>query len=92
VRNVETAYKTIQALKIARQLSERQLEAVTEKLKVGLSTNFEVLQYQRDLSSSRASELNAVIQYNMALAALERDMGVSLDRQNVTIANPTGGR
>ncbi|MGB2908035.1 MAG: TolC family protein [Candidatus Aminicenantaceae bacterium] len=92
VRNVETAYKTIQALKIARQLSERQLEAVTEKLKVGLSTNFEVLQYQRDLSSAQASELNAVIQYNMALAALERDMGVSLDRNNVTIANPTGGR
>ncbi|MFA9454009.1 MAG: TolC family protein [Candidatus Aminicenantaceae bacterium] len=92
VRNVETAYKTIQALKIARKLSERQLEAVTEKLKVGLSTNFEVLQYQRDLSSAQASELNAVIQYNMALAALERDMGVSLDRNNVTIANPAGGR
>ncbi len=92
VRNVETAYKTIQALKVARRLSERQLEAVTEKLKVGLSTNFEVLQYQRDLSSARGRELNAVIQYNMALAALERDMGVSLDRNNVTIANPTGGR
>jgi len=92
VRNVETAYKTIQALKVARRLSERQLEAVTEKLKVGLSTNFEVLQYQRDLSSARGRELNAIIQYNMALAALERDMGVSLDRNNVTIANPTGGR
>ncbi len=92
VRNVETAYKTIQALKIARRLSERQLEAVTEKLKVGLSTNFEVLQYQRDLSSAQASELNAVIQYNMALAALDRDMGISLDRNNVTIANTTGGR
>jgi len=92
VRNVETAYKTIQALKVARRLSERQLEAVTEKLKVGLSTNFEVLQYQRDLSSAQASELNAVIQYNMALAALDRDMGVSLDRNNVTIANTTGGR
>ena len=93
VRNVETAFKTIQALKIARQLSERQLEAVTEKLKVGLSTNFEVLLYQRDLSSARARELNAVIQYNMALAALERDMGITLDEQNVTIAHTnTGGR
>jgi outer membrane protein TolC len=93
VRNVETAYKTIQALKIARQLSERQLEAVTEKLKVGLSTNFEVLQYQRDLSSALARELQAVINYNLALAALERDMGISLDEQNVTIAHSnTGGR
>ena len=92
VRNVETAYKTIQALKVARRLSERQLEAVTEKLKVGLSTNFEVLQYQRDLSSAHSRELNAVIQYNMALAALDRDMGISLDRNNVTIANTTGGR
>ena len=91
VRNVETTYKQIQALRLSRELSEQQLEAVTEKLKVGLSTNFEVLQYQRDLASQRSSELQAIINYNLAVAALERDMGISLDSKNVRIAGSTGG-
>ncbi len=91
VRNVETTFKQIQALRLSRQLYEQQLEAVTEKLKVGLSTNFEVLQYQRDLATQRSSELQAIINYNLAVAALERDMGISLDSKNVRIAGSTGG-
>jgi outer membrane protein TolC len=91
VRNVETTYKQIQALRLSRELYEKQLEAVTEKLKVGLSTNFEVLQYQRDLANQRSSELQAIINYNLAVAALERDMGISLDSKNVRIAGAGGG-
>jgi len=90
VRNVETSYKQIQALKLSRELYEKQLEAVTEKLKVGLSTNFEVLQYQRDLARQRSSELQAIINYNLALARLERDMGISLDQKNIQIAQMRG--
>ena len=92
VRNVETRYKQHQALKVSRQLYEKQLEAVTEKLKVGLATNFEVLQYQRDLALQIRSELQALINYNMALAQLERDMGVSLDKKHVSIAETDGSR
>ncbi len=91
VRNVETTYKQIQALRLSRELYEQQLEAVTEKLKVGLSTNFEVLQYQRDLARQRSMELQAIINYNLAVASLERDMGISLDSKNVKIAGSAGG-
>ena len=86
VRNVETAFKAIQARKVARELAERQLEAEEEKLKVGLTTNRWVLQYQTDLASARLQEINAIIQYNLALAGLERDMGTSLEKKNIQMA------
>ncbi len=86
VRAVETNFKRIQALKIARELAQRQLEAEEEKLKVGLSTNYFVLQYQRDLATARSQEIRAVVDYILSVAALKRDMGVSLDDNNIQIS------
>jgi outer membrane protein TolC len=86
VRAVETNFKRIQALKIARELAQRQLEAEEEKLKVGLSTNYFVLQYQRDLATARSQEIRAVVDYILSVAALKRDMGVSLDDRNIQIS------
>ncbi len=90
VRNVETSYRQIQALQAARKLAERQLEAEEEKLKVGLTTNYFVLQYQRDLSNARSQELQAIINYNLALAQLNRDLGISLKEKNIQIENMIG--
>ena len=87
VRNVETNFKRIQALKIARELAEKQLEAEEEKLKVGLTTNYQVLSIQRDLSSQRTQEISAIIDYNLSLAALNRDMGISLKEKNIRISD-----
>jgi outer membrane protein TolC len=86
VRAVETNFKRIQALKIARELAEKQLEAEEEKLKVGLTTNYFVLQYQRDLATARSQEIQAIIDYILSVAALNRDMGISLDENNIQIS------
>ena len=83
---METNFKRIQALKIARELAQRQLEAEEEKLKVGLSTNYFVLQYQRDLATARSQEIRAIIDYILSVAVLNRDMGVSLDEKNIQIS------
>lgn len=83
VRDVETYFQQIEAYQAARELSEKQLEAEEEKLKVGLTENYFVLQYQRDLAQARAQELRAIIDYNLALARLNRDMGVNLDEKNI---------
>jgi len=87
VRAVDTNFKRIQALKVARELAEKQLEAEEEKLKVGLTTNYLVLQAQRDLSSQRTQEIRAIIDYNLSLARLSRDMGVSLKEKNIKVAD-----
>jgi len=85
VRNVTTNYERIQAYKAARELAERQLEAEEEKLKVGLTTNYLVLQYQAELASTLSSELKSVIDYKLALAQLYRDLGISLEEKNISL-------
>jgi len=87
VRNVETAFLQIQARKSARELAEKQLEAEEEKYKVGMSTNYLVLQYQRDLSTAKSAEIRAIIDYNLALAQLNRDLGISLKEKNISISD-----
>jgi len=84
VRAVLTNFKRVQAYKIARELNERKLEAEEERLKVGLSTNYWVLQYQRDLALSQTTELRALIDYNLSLASLNNALGISLKEKNIS--------
>jgi outer membrane protein TolC len=86
VRAVETNFKRVQAYKIARELQQKTLEAEEEKFKVGLSTPYQILQYQRDLANSQNQELRAVIDYNLSLARLSRALGTSLEEKNVSIS------
>lgn len=92
VRNVETNYKRVQSYRVARELAEKKLLAEEEKLKVGLSTNFIVLTYQRDLSNARSSELRAIVDYIISVSSLEKAMGVNLENHNITIDQVMGGR
>ncbi len=54
VRTLETAAKSVDAYRIARELAEKQLEAEMKKLNVGMSTNYFVLTYQDALASARS--------------------------------------
>jgi len=85
VRAVETNYQRAQAYRAARELAEKKLEAEQEKLKVGLSTNYLVLQYQRDLANAMTMELKALIDYNLSLANLDRVMGMGREKRNVRV-------
>ena len=85
VRAVETNYQRTQAYKAARELAQKKLEAELEKLQVGMSTNYLVLQFQRDLANAQTLELKALIDYQISLANLDRVMGVGRERQNVNV-------
>jgi outer membrane protein TolC len=87
VRSVQTDFKRVMAYKVARELAEKKLEAEEKKLKVGLTTNYLVLQYQRDLANSVSAELRAIIDYNLSLARLDRSMGTSLKNKNIRITD-----
>jgi outer membrane protein TolC len=87
VRAVETNYQRVEAYKVARELRQQQLEAEEEKLKVGLTTPYFVLQYQRDLATSQTTELQAIIDYNLSLADLSRAMGISLEEKNISMVD-----
>lgn len=83
VRAVDIDYRRVLAYKAARGLAETKLSAEEKKLKVGLTTNYVVLQYQRDLADARTAELRALIEYNLALAYLDKSLGTSLQNKNI---------
>ncbi len=87
VRAVQSNYQRVQAYRLARELAEKKLEAEQEKLRLGLSTNFMVLTYQRDLANQQTSELKAVIDYNLSLANLDRVLGTTLKTKNIEFMN-----
>ncbi|MBU4330885.1 MAG: TolC family protein, partial [Acidobacteria bacterium] len=82
-RSLETHYRRVVAYRAARELAEETLAGEEKKLQVGFSTNYQVLQYQRDLANARSRELRAIIDYNLSLAALERATGTILQKNNI---------
>jgi outer membrane protein TolC len=61
-----------QAATSARELAETRLQAEQSRFEVGLSTNFFVVQAQRDLATAQNSELRALLDYRKALVDFER--------------------
>jgi outer membrane protein len=64
--------KRLDASRAARELAEKQLEAEQSKFDVGMSTNYLVVQAQRDLANAQNNELRAMLDYRKALVAYER--------------------
>jgi outer membrane protein len=87
VRNTAEA---VQAAQAARDLSQRRLEAEQSKFEVGMSTNYFVVQAQRDLNDARNSELRAVLNYRKALVEFERLQQTTLQSSNITILQAGG--
>jgi outer membrane protein len=62
-RTVTTNAKRVDATRVSRALAEKRLEAEEKKFQAGMTTNFFVLQAQRDLNQARNNELQALIDY-----------------------------
>ena len=87
---VESISERIDAATASRELAEEQLAAEESKLQVGLSTNFFVVQSQRDLATARDAELRAILDYQKALVELERLQQTSLTRTGISIVGGGG--
>lgn len=83
--NVQNGVERVQATQAAREFAERTLEAEQSKFEVGMSTNYFVVQAQRDLATAQNNELQAVLAYRKALVELERLQQTSLATSNITI-------
>jgi outer membrane protein TolC len=69
---VRNSYLSLQAAIRSREASERNTEAEMTRFNVGASTNYQVVTAQNSLTSSRLSELRAVITYVNAIAEFDR--------------------
>jgi outer membrane protein TolC len=69
---VRNSLEAMQASTASRELAEQRLQAVQSKFDVGMATNFEVVQAQRDLNDARNSELRQQLNYQRALVDFQR--------------------
>jgi outer membrane protein len=70
--NVQNGAERVQAAQVARDLTQQQLNAANSKFNVGMATNFEVVQAQRDLATAQNNELQAILAYRRALVEFDR--------------------
>jgi len=75
VRAVTDAGELVTSTRATRELAEQQLAIEQDRFDVGMSTNFEVLQFQDDLARAQVQELRALIDYRRSRAALARVTG-----------------
>lgn len=64
---VQSNLESVQATVAARELALKRLEAAQSKADVGMATNYEVVQAQRDFADARNAELRALLNYRKAI-------------------------
>jgi outer membrane protein TolC len=82
---VDEARETYDATKSERIFQEQALAAEQQKLEVGASTSYFVIQYQRDLAAARSAEVSALASYQKAKTALQRATGTILTDYQIVL-------
>jgi outer membrane protein TolC len=77
---VQSGLTRYQAATVARSLAQQRLDAEQSRFEVGLSTNFLVVQAQRDLATAQNTELRALLDYRKALVDYERAQETPINR------------
>ncbi len=96
IRNAQIALENgkarVEAAIKARILEEQTLDAEQKKYQLGASTVFQVIQTQRDLSTSRSTELRALVDMIEAKITFDRVMARTLETNNVSLADAKSGQ
>ncbi len=87
IRSIESNLKLVDAQNIRLDLEERKLKAEERKLSVGLVSNYDVIQKQRDYVQAQTNHLNALRTYNMAIADLNRKLGRTFKAYDIQFNN-----
>lgn len=85
---IETAQKRVQTTRRARELAQYTLDAETKRLRAGTSTSFQVANQQELFSSAELAEARARADYAVALAVYDRELGLTLEKLNITVEPP----
>jgi outer membrane protein TolC len=84
-RQVQSGMQQVSQSRTALTLAERQLDAEQRKFAVGTTTNFQVLEFQRQLADAATAELRSVINFTNSLARLELAKGTLLEALGVNV-------
>ena len=84
-RQIKTDIKRVQAARIASKLAQEKLNAEEKKFEVGLSTSFNVLEFQEDLAEEQSNEIKAIIDYNKSRNRLNQVAAQTLEVHNIKL-------
>jgi len=87
IKELETNRKLAEANRISVDLYEQKLKAEEKKLSVGLSTNFQVLQYLGQFTDAQNRALQSQISYKLTLARMNKILGRTLKAYNITLSD-----
>lgn len=87
VRGLETSREQLESAKVSTKLAEKNLDAERKKYDNGLSTAFQILQVQDDLTAARYRQVAAVTGYRKSIVEYNRATGSLLASSNVSIAD-----
>lgn len=85
VVQIDAIDRRIEAATAARELAEEQQAAEQSRFEAGLSTNYFVVQAQRDLATAQDTELRAILDQQKALIELDRVQRTSLSQAGISI-------
>jgi outer membrane protein TolC len=85
VREVEVSLAQVTLARQVRELSEHKLDIEREKLRLGLTSNFQLISFQNDLANAQSQELRASIAYLNALTVLDRVLSTTLATWQIAI-------
>lgn len=82
---VERQWERHQATRAAVEVRQEELRIEQDRYMVGMSTNLDILQVQRNLIASQVQEVTARIDYIRALTQLYRAEGTLLERRGINM-------
>ena len=91
VHEVRVGLRRTELARQARELAEQKLDVEQRKLEQGLTSTFRLTAVEDDLVQAQNRELNATLGYLDALTALDRTLGITVDRWGIEIERTGDG-
>ena len=85
IRQLKTDVKRVQASGVAKKLAEKKLKAEEKKFEVGLSTSFNVLEFQEDLAEVQSKEIKAIVDYNKSRVRFHQVTATTLKTHDIKL-------
>jgi outer membrane protein TolC len=87
IRQMESNKQLVEADRIALELEGENLKAEEKKLSVGLSTNFQVLQYQQQYAAAQTQLLRSTINFVLTSARIDQVLNRTLKKYDIEFKN-----
>ena len=85
VHDVEVGLRQIELARQALRLAEEKLAIERAKLQQGLSSIFQLARFEDDLVRAQNAEVDALVDYENALTALDQTLGTTLETWGITV-------